>query len=925
MVYNQNPDIVCLTETKTSVDDANDHVYDCENFVVYRKDRLNQRAPGGGVSILVSKKFCSSDLDIMELNNHHFEDSVWCEIKCEGRPIIVGTVYRAPRSTNENNDLLLDLFSVCDRYSGRAQIIVCGDFNYGAIDWENNCVDSEGQHLAAATKFLDKYNDLYFYQHVDQWTHNRGLENPSRLDLIFSKNQLDVENMHYLSPLGKSHHSVLYFELLMEGNAVEIVDESLRFSHHKGDYKKANDMFRNVDWNSLLEGKNASQMYLDFTSQCATVIENCVPKYKKCSNVRRPKWMTTDVWNQLSVKERAWNRLRARKSGVRELRYKLERNKATEMVRKAKKNFEKSVIRDIKKNSKKFWSYVRGKTKIKENIMRVTNQDGNLTENDEETAKFVNQAFVSVFTQEDSNVGVPTVNYNYNGAILNDLVISEEIVHKLLLKLDVNKSAGPDGITTRLLRECSEHLIVPLTIIFKKSLESGDVPMAWREANVCPIYKKGAKTNPLNYRPVSLTSVVGKVFETLIRDALVKHATENTIIKLQQHGFMKNKSTLTNLLEYLEALTKAKSEKIPVDINYLDCSKAFDTVPHRRLIVKLEGLGIQGKILNWIREFLTDRRQRVSVRGSFSSWLPVVSGVPQGSVLGPVLFLFYINDLVDGLECPILLFADDAKIYKEIRTPADVEALTRDMKRIQEWSEKWLLSFNEDKCATMHIGLHNQKQDYILNNKAIKKSDCEKDLGVLVSNDLKPAKHVAAVALKANRVVGIIKKNFEFLDKETIVSLHLTLVRPILEYAVQSWCPFLVKDVEELEKVQHRITKLVPGLENLSYEERCKELGLPTLKERRLRGDLIEVYKILHGFEGTDYQKFFKLREGVTRGHEWKLEKKEHSSGLERGGWFSIRVINPWNELPPEVVNAPTIRAFKRELDEYMKRNSHNM
>ena len=341
--------------------------------------------------------------------------------------------------------------------------------------------------------------------------------------------------------------------------------------------------------------------------------------------------------------------------------------------------------------------------------------------------------------------------------------------------------------------------------------------------------------------------------------------------------------------------------------------------------MKLEGLGVQGNILNWIKSFLTDRRQRVSVRGSFSSWLPVVSGVPQGSVLGPVLFLFYINDLVDGLECPILLFADDAKIYKELRTPDDVEALARDMKRIQEWSEKWLLSFNEDKCATMHIGLHNQQHDYILNNKALKKSDFEKDLGVLVSNDLKPAKHVAAVALKANRVVGTIKKNFEFLDKETIVSLHCTLVRPILEYAVQSWCPFLAKDIEELEKVQHRITKLVPGFENMPYEERCKELKLPTLKERRLRGDLIEVYKILHGFEGTDYHKFFKLREGSTRGHEWKLEKREHSSGLERGGWFSIRVINPWNELPQKVVNAPSIGAFKRELDNYLKNKSHNM
>ena len=412
---------------------------------------------------------------------------------------------------------------------------------------------------------------------------------------------------------------------------------------------------------------------------------------------------------------------------------------------------------------------------------------------------------------------------------------------------------------------------------------------------------------------------MGKVFETLIRDALVKHATENAIIKLQQHGFMKKKSTLTNLLEYLEALTKAKSEHTSVDINYLDCSKAFDTVPHRRLLVKLEALGVQGNILRWIKGFLTDRRQRVNIRGSFSNWLPVDSGVPQGSVLGPMLFLFYINDLVDGLECPILLFADDAKIFKEIKTPEDAETLARDMRRIQEWSEKWLLTFNEEKCATMHIGKHNQKHDYVLNNKNLKKSEFEKDLGVLVSNDLKPSRHVAAVALKANKVVGIIKRNFEYLDKETIVSLHCSLVRHILEYAVQSWCPFLVKDIDELEKVQHRITKLVPGLEDLPYEERCRELKLQTLKDRRLRGDLIEVYKILHGFEGTDYRKFFKLRQSSTRGHAWKIEKREHSSGLERGGWFSIRVINPWNELPSKVVDAPTIRIFKKELDEYMK------
>ena len=918
IVHSYKPDIICLTETKTSASDANDHLYDCEHFEVFRKDRVIQRAPGGGVSILVNKKFNVSDFNVSVLNDHHFEDSVWCEIKCEGKPIIVGVVYRTPSSSRENNDLLLDLFTVCEKYSDKAQILVCGDFNYGAIDWEHNYVESEGQHLVDARKFLDTYNDLYFHQHVEEWTHNRGQENPSRLDLIFSKSDLDVENLRYIAPLGNSHHSVLIFELIIEGNVVEVVDESLRYSHHKGDYVKADGLFDEMDWDALLLDNEASHMYLDFSSQCSLVIDECVPKYKQSSGVKRPKWMNSEVWQPLSAKERAWKRLRARKTGIRKDKYREERNKATELVRKAKRDFEKALIKDIKKNKKKFWAYIRSKTKIKEIILRVAKENGTLTDNDLDTASVVNETFTTVFTKEDPSSVIPPTNYNYNGSILRDIEITEEMVKKVLTNLNVNKSAGPDGITPRLLKKCSESLTKPLTMIFRKSLQTGDVPMSWREANVTPLFKKGSKTNPLNYRPVSLTSVVGKVFETLVRDALVKHTTENAIIKIQQHGFMK-KSTVTNLLEYLEALTKARDQRIPVDVNYLDCKKAFDTVPHRRLITKLEALGVQGNVLRWIENFLTNRRQRVSIRGSLSEWLPVESGVPQGSVIGPILFLFYVNDLVDGLECPILLFADDAKIYKELKSPEDAEALIRDMKKIEEWSDKWLLVFNEEKCATMHIGHNNQKVDYKLNDKTLKKTELEKDLGVFISHDLKPSQHVSIVAARANKIVGLMKKNFDYLDEETILSIYCSIIRPILEYAVQSWCPFWKKDIEELEKVQHRVTKLVPGLQDESYEERCSKLNLPTLEQRRLRGDLIETYKILNGHEGSDYRKFFKLRENSsTRGHDWKLEKREHVNTKVREGWFAIRVINPWNSLPPHVVNAPSIKTFKTKLDEHL-------
>ena len=336
-VYKEKPDIICLTETKTSEKDANDHIYDCKNFEVFRKDRLNQRAPGGGVSILVNKDLIVSDFNVNVLNNHHYEDSVWCEIKCEGKPIIVGVVYRTPSSNNDNNDLLLDLFSVCDVYSDKAQIIVCGDFNYGAIDWENNCVDTEGQNVVNARKFLDMYNDLFYHQHVDEWTHNRGMENPSRLDLILTKNDLEVENLRYLAPIGSSHHSVLLFELVVEGSVVEMVDESLRYSHYKGDYVKADSMFKETDWDSLLSDNQASQMYYDFSSRCSQVIDECVPKYKKKNGVRKPKWMTSEVWKQLSAKERAFKRLRSRKTGIRRDKYREERNKATELVRKAKR------------------------------------------------------------------------------------------------------------------------------------------------------------------------------------------------------------------------------------------------------------------------------------------------------------------------------------------------------------------------------------------------------------------------------------------------------------------------------------------------------------------------------------------------------------------------------------------------------------
>ena len=302
---------------------------------------------------------------------------------------------------------------------------------------------------------------------------------------------------------------------------------------------------------------------------------------------------------------------------------------------------------------------------MKENVMRVKKSNGDITKSDEETANEFNRAFQSVYVKENLSE-IPDFNIDYNGPKIEDVEVTVGMVDDLLKKTNVHKAMGPDDIHPKLLHECHSELAIPITIIIKESLNTGLIPLLWRSAKLCPIYKKGDKTDPLNYRPVSLTSVVCKICEIIIRNNLVEHLEGNGLISNDQHGFRQKRSTLTNLLVYMENLTKAIDQQIPVDINYLDCRKAFDTVPHKRLLVKLQAYGVRMKIMSWIEEFLRDRQQVVEIRGKKSESLPITSGVPQGSVLGPILFLVFVNDLASSLECPTLLFADDAKMLLKL-------------------------------------------------------------------------------------------------------------------------------------------------------------------------------------------------------------------------------------------------------------------
>ena len=244
--------------------------------------------------------------------------------------------------------------------------------------------------------------------------------------------------------------------------------------------------------------------------------------------------------------------------------------------------------------------------------------------------------------------------------------------------------------------------------------------------------------------------------------------------------------------------------------------------------------------------------------------------------------------------------------------------MQRDLKKLEEWSKKWLLDFDIDKCITLHVGHRNPEFEYEMNGQRIAKQDIVKDLGIYMSSDLKPAHNVNKAAAKGNQMVGLIRRNFLDVDLNTCRTLYCSLVRPHLEYAIQSWSPYYQKDISELEKVQRRMTKLVPELKDLDYETRCSRLGITILEKRRQRGDLIESYKILNGMENIDYQTFFEYKDNQTRSNSRKLNNHGHWRTLVRVNSFSVRTVNAWNSLPREVVSAPTISIFKARLDDHM-------
>ena len=503
------------------------------------------------------------------------------------------------------------------------------------------------------------------------------------------------------------------------------------------------------------------------------------------------------------------------------------------------------------------------------------------------------------------------------GAPLPDitkLVITTEGIEKQLLGLDPSKSQGPDELPPWFLRMVASELAPVLRDLFQSSVNTGEVPTQWKEANITALFKKGSRADASNYRPVSLTVVVCKILEHIVHSHVMGHLERYNILTDQQHGFRAKRSTETQLILTNHDIARELNSKREVDVAILDFSKAFDKVPHQRLFYKLSHYGITGSLLKWVESFLTGRSQRVLVDGQASDPAAVTSGVPQGTVTGPLWFLLYINDLPNRLRSTCRLFADDCLLYTPIDGSGNTSILQEDLHTLEKWQEDWLMSFNPSKCASMSIATRAPtKRSYTFCGQQLESVTSHPYLGVEITNTLTWGTQTSLSIKKAQRVMGVLKRNLADCKQEVKVTAYQAIVRPLLEYATSAWDPHVKHNINALEKVQTQAARFctkeysrMPG----TVTQLMEDLNWQSLQTRRRISRVTMFYKMVNGLVDINLQNYVVKASRQTRGHNQKYQTMRWKVAVWRNSFFP-KTVTEWNELPASAVNCPSLESFK--------------
>jgi hypothetical protein len=559
------------------------------------------------------------------------------------------------------------------------------------------------------------------------------------LDVIWCNDSFIISDVIFSTPFSVSDdHCAVSFEILGTSRSSTLPVHELR------------DFF-NADWNSISEFLSHCDWHTVF-SDCISC-ENFVTVFYAKLNEAIASFVSLKVFkpttspHQLSyphhirklyrTKTAIWRRFKQFKTLVFKQQYAAISSRCREAVYNYVAKREENIINSG--NLGKFFRYANSKFSHKSSVGPLMDANGNKTIDPEVKASLLSQYFQSQFTTD--NHILPDM--QPPSAIITGIssnIFTPSLVSGIIRKLNARSAGGPDGIPPSFLKKACASLSHPLAFLFQIFLNEGFVPTIWRKAYITSIFKKGDSTLPSNYRPISLTCCICKIMESIIKDQLVAYLHSKGLISKHQHAFIKKHSTVTNLLECTHDWAVSLHGGVDVDVVYVDFSRAFDSIVHSKLIYKLTKYGISGCLLMWINAFLTDRHQCVIIEHCFSEWSPVISGVPQGSVLGPILFIMYIDDIFEvflGSAVTHQLFADDLKLFSTVKTSANAASLQSTLDRLQQWCTNWQLNINTKKCFVLHLGKTNSQIRYTLDGYRINTAQNVTDFGVEIDCNFK--------------------------------------------------------------------------------------------------------------------------------------------------------------------------------------------
>lgn len=826
-------DILCLTETWLS-SDVGDAELIPNDYSAYRADRdlrLSGKCRGGGVAVCVSNK---THHQLLSSFSGHYIEEIAVLIWTQPSPLIVYCVYIPPRTPVEAFESHLlrleELYLAHPDYN----LLICGDYNLPSVKWTSNS-DSRGTIASIlgesqqARAVVDTYSWCGLVQYNEVKNHQGTM-----LDLVFCNRPLTLDAC--TSPLTRvdDYHPPLLSSLDFL-RLIDVVDESQYYRDFRNaTYASIVDYLESMDW-GLMHGMSIDEA-AGFLNDVINISVDAYVPWRRRVVSTFPSWFSSDLTTAIFKKKSAHKRYKQSGNYSDYQDFAGWRNRCKELLGRDKANHINRLENNIVQSPRDFYRYFGERRPGRQSFVRNVSYNGNDSHSALEAAELFGSYFASTFCHPRESMP----GYAAGGFMgIND--VTEEKVLKMLLDLDPRKSAGADHIAPTFVKSAAIGLVVPLTIIFNKSLKSGTVPSTWKITNVIPIFKKGDKRDVSNYRPISIQSVFPKLLDRFVSGELM-HLVRSKI-NIHQHGFFPTRSINTNLFNFVTYIYDAFERGLVVDAIYADFAKAFDTVDHSILLRKLGDFDLPSGLLAWIRGFLVGRRQQVIIDTCLSSLCEVTSGVPQGSHMGPLLFLLFINDIGINFTGRYLLYADDLKLFSVVADDDDLLRLQGDIDALVDWCEINNLRLNVQKCSYIRFQRSRIRApklfNYNITGTPLSRLDCVTDLGVIFTHDMTPLLHLENVSGRALQMLGFIRRSsMDVINVRCLVLLYVCFVRSIMEFAIIIWFPYYSKHVEMLERVQKVFVKFLchrfrVRYQSSEYRHLLEYFGLSAMTKRR--------------------------------------------------------------------------------------------